>query len=313
MRSWPLEFGCAGLLACTTAKLPPAESNSQAGADKKSIHAARDAEPAHTRFLFENADGQLVLRGTSSGPGQVLAHAAQRALYDERLELVWYEDGERLWVRDLRKLQADPVLIAEHLSEHAELHVARKADLMLEPADGCDSVPVLLLNWSEKSAFEAFYTDVPALTAEGSAWLAAELKRPARTLPKTQAFSETQRDSAWTGDRSQCEEPFVCGSSLTFGAGTKQLLLTSAHSGDCWHFACVLRDSQTGAFTTAPDAKSWGAASAASPGSCGPYRFNRDGSAFLVDERLCLADGSCQALGGRALGWLEPGVTLGAP
>lgn len=308
-----LTLGCAGLLACTTAKLPAAESSAQAGADKKSAQSASAEEPAHTRFLLESEAGQLVLRSTRSGAEQVLAGAAQRGLYDERLELVWYEEGERLWVRDLRKLQAGPVLIAEHLPEHAEFHVARTADLMLEPADGCDSMPVLLLNWSEKSVFEAFYTDVPTLAAEGTAWLAAELKRPARTLPKARAFSEDQREPAWNGARAQCEEPFVCGSSLAFGASTKQLVLTSAQSGDCWHFACVLRDPQTGTFGTAPDATSWGAASAAEPGSCGPYRFNRDGSAFLVDERLCLAGGSCQALGGRALGWLEPGVTLGAP
>ena len=92
---------------------------------------------------------------------------------------------------------------------------------MLESADACDCVPVVLLNWSAKSAFEAFYTDVPVLAAEGSAWLAAELERPARTLLKAQAFSESQRESAWTGDRSQCEELFACGSSVTFGAAAR--------------------------------------------------------------------------------------------
>jgi hypothetical protein len=264
--------------------------------------------------LLENAAGQLALRSARTGAEQVLAGAAQRSLYDERLELVWYEDGERVWVIDLRTLGSAPVLIAEHVADHSELHVAREQAGLLEPADGCDSVPVLRLNWSAKPGFEAWYTDVPALASEGSAWLLAERARTARSLPPAQAFSDSHRESAWSGDGSQCEDPFVCGSSLTFGAGPRQLLLVSARVGsDCWHFECVLRDPQTGSFATAPEAPSWGAASATQAGSCGPYRFNRDGSAFLVDERLCLSGGSCQALGGRALGWLEPGVTLGAP
>jgi hypothetical protein len=309
---------CLGLLACTHAKRQPAAPNARLEAEGKptqpAARSAAEAESAHDGFLLENAAGQLVLRSARSGAEQVLASVAQHSLYDERLELIWYEDGERLWVLDLRKLETTPVLIAEHVPEHAEFHVAREADRLLEPADGCDSVPILRLNWSAKPGFEGWYANAPALAAEGRAWLVAELGRTARQLPLAQAFSETHTERAWKGDRSQCAEPFVCGSSLSFGVGVRQLLLVSAHQGDdCWHFECVLRDGQSDAFGTPPDARRWGAASTAQPGSCGPYRFNRDGSALLVDERMCVTGGSCQALGGMALGWREPGVTLGAP
>ncbi len=260
--------------------------------------------------MVETRSGQLVLRSVGSGAEQVLANA-QQSLYDERLELVWFEDGERLWVLDLRALAAGPVLIAEQLPQHSELHVAR--DRLLEPADGCDTVPVLRLDWSARPAFEAWYATAPPLAARGAAWLVAQLSRPARTLPEQHTFGSGPDTATWSGAGGACEAPFVCGSSLAFGRGQQLVLVEAGVGADCWHFACLLRDEETGAFATPPDAAHWGPAAAAQPGTCGPYRFNRSGTAFLVGELVCVTGGPCQAAGGRALGWLEPGLSAGAP
>jgi len=47
-------------------------------------------------------------------------------------------------------------------------------------------------------------------------------------------------------------------------------------------------------------------------GPCGPYRFNADGDAFLVNDTLCNVGGTCESLGGWSVGWLVPGTTVGA-
>ncbi len=243
-----------------------------------------------------------------SGAQQVLANA-QRSLYDERLDLVWFDDGERLWVLDLRSLAAPPVLIAEHVAPHAEFHVARER--LLEPADGCDTVPVLRLDWSSKPTFEAWYAAAPVLGAGGTAWLVAQLSRPARPVVEQRTFGSAPAEPPWSGAPAACEAPFICGASLPFGNGGRQLVLVEAGVGaDCWHFGCVLRDA-SGAFASPPAAES--STGPAAPGSCGPYRFTRQGTAFLVGESVCSVGGSCQALDARTLGWLEPGLSVGAP
>jgi hypothetical protein len=324
MRPW-VNLPCIVLLACHTATslptqvtppttpaphTPPGESPAPTDASVEESPAASGASLSGDRFLVETRAGQLVLRSVGSSAQQVLADA-QRSLYDERLELVWFNDGERLWVLDLRSLAAPPVLIAAHVPPHAEFHVVRER--LLEPADGCDTVPVLRLNWSSKPTLEAWYAAAPPLAPAGAAWLVAQLSRPARTLAEQQTFGSTPAESKGSGAPARCEAPFVCGSSLPFGNAGRQLVLVEAGVGaDCWHFGCLLRD-DTGALATPPEAKQWTSGAAVPPGSCGPYRFNQQGTAFLVGELLCAMGGSCQALSARTLGWLEPGSSVGAP
>jgi hypothetical protein len=324
MRPW-VHLPCIVLLACHTATslptqvtppttpaphTPPGESPAPTDASVEESPAASGASLSGDRFLVETRAGQLVLRSVGSSAQQVLADA-QRSLYDERLELVWFNDGERLWVLDLRSLAAPPVLIAAHVPPHAEFHVVRER--LLEPADGCDTVPVLRLNWSSKPTLEAWYATAPPLAPAGAAWLVAQLSRPARTLAEQKTFGSTLAESKGAGAPARCEAPFVCGSSLPFGNGGRQLVLVEAGVGaDCWAFGCLLRD-DTGALATPPEAKQWTSGAAVPPGSCGPYRFNQQGTAFLVGELLCAIGGSCQALSARTLGWLEPGSSVGAP
>jgi hypothetical protein len=288
---------------------PQAELGARTDAPVEESLAASAASLSGSRFLVETRTGQLVLRSVGTGAQQVLANA-QRSLYDERLELVWFNDGERLWVLDLRSLAAPPVLIAEHVPPHAEFHVARER--LLEPADGCDTVPVLRLNWTSKPTLEAWYAAAPPLAAAGAAWLVAQLSRPARTLAEQQTFGAARAEPTGLGAAARCEAPFVCGSSLPFGNGGQLVLVEASVGADCWHFGCLLRD-DTGVFATPPEAKHWGPAAAVQPGSCGPYRFNLQGTAFLVGELVCATGGSCQALSARTLGWLEPGLIVGAP
>jgi hypothetical protein len=276
---------------------------------------AKRLEPARVdQFLVETQSAKLLLRTWDPGSEQVLASSAQRSLYDERLELVWFDSGDKLWVLDLRVPGSSPILIAEHVPQYSELHVARTPGKLLEPADSCDTVPVLRLNWNAKPAFEAWYATAPPLSVEGKNWLLAELARPERAAMDQQVFAATDPGISLPDTLTQCEEPTACGASLPFAKrGWELVLVRAALGADCWHYACLFRDINTGAFATMPEPNHWGPASEVEPGTCGRYLFNHDGSSFLVGNLLCMSGRPCQKLEGQALGWLVPGAIIGAP
>jgi hypothetical protein len=266
------------------------------------------------QFLVETTSAALVLRAMEPGSEKVLASSAQSSLYDERLELVWFYSGDKLWVLDLRAPDSSPVVIAEHVSQYSELHVARTPGRLLEPADSCDTVPVLRLNWDKNPAFEAWYASPPTLSREGRSWLSAELDRPERVVKEQQVFASTDPGIALPEALMKCDAPTACGATLPFAKRDWELVLVGAGLGaDCWHYACLLRNMTTGAFATPPEPKQWGPASESAPGQCGRYLFNQDGSAFLLGNLLCHTDHPCQKLEGEALGWRVPGVIVGAP
>jgi hypothetical protein len=112
--------------------------------------------------------------------------------------------------------------------------------------------------------------------------------------------------------RARCEDVSRCGAAIPFAPSTWQLVLTDQSEGaDCWHFGCLLRDSATGSFGTPPQPTRWGPADDLPAGPCGPYRFNADGSVFLVQDVICSVAGNCRPLDGSGIGWLVPGSVLG--
>jgi len=109
-----------------------------------------------------------------------------------------------------------------------------------------------------------------------------------------------------------CEDEEVCGTSVPFGNRNWQLvLLTQRVDGDCAERTCLLRDPQTDRFATPPHPMQWSAADKETPGPCGPYHFDRTGSAYLVEHWLCVGDAPCQDVGGETLGWREQGPVVG--
>jgi hypothetical protein len=82
--------------------------------------------------------------------------------------------------------------------------------------------------------------------------------------------------------------------------------------GDCLHRGCLFQDPVSGAFGTPPLPTRWASATDVPSGPCGPYRFNADGGAFIINDTICDVGRTCQSLGAWGLGWLAPGVVVGA-
>jgi hypothetical protein len=306
-------------LACTP-------SGRQGGEPRPGLHPTDTSAPESSalgpaeaqssgQFLVEAQAGELVLQSLDATSVRVLAGAAQGALYDPRLELVWFDTSDRLWVLDLRTPASSPVLIAEHVPFPSELRVVQSREQRLEPADGCGTAPALKLSWSARPSLEAGpgpnTAPAPTLTPEGTSWLVRELGRTERVVAAPLRFSGPDPDVPRPETGRTCEDA-TCGATLPFGTRSWQLVVveTSVRAG-CSRAACLLREAKTGGYATPPEADHFGPALGAQPGPCGPYLFNQDGSSFLVGDVACSPQRGCQKLQGQALGWILPGVTLG--
>jgi hypothetical protein len=269
----------------------------------------------HSSFLVVTRAAQLELSASDTPFVKELASNVEHVLYDAELELVWFSSERRLWLIDLREKDLSalgPVLIASRLPPHVELHVDRGGTDFVEPTDTCDLAPVLQLHWVDEPWIEGQggqrLTDL-----EGRSWLARERARAARPPVEERWLHPSEPHVALPPARARCEDANRCGAALPFAPDSWQLVLTDQSEGaDCWHFACLLRDSATGLFGTPPHPARWGPADDMPSGPCGPYRFNADGSAFLVENFICSVAGSCRALDGSSIGWLVPGPVLGA-
>lgn len=316
---------CAALggLACSasparhisTANPVPTES---LGAEPGTSAPARAPEwPAKTQlFLMKNTRDELELRAARSGFVYPLAPNARHVLHDPALELAWISDEQTLSVIDLRAPAPStvaPVVIATRLPAHVELHVQRGGQHLVEPVDACDLAPILMLHWGPESWIESDQAQ-RSTELEGSAWLARESGRVPRAASEERWLHPSDARVSLPPGRARCEDAEWCGASQPFAATGRELVLTGQSEGaDCWQFDCLLLDSRTGAFGTPPQPSRWGPAEDMPSGPCGPYRFDAAGAAFLVNDRLCVVGGSCETLEGSAIGWLTPGVTLGAP
>ena len=258
-----------------------------------------------------------MLQSVDTPAVRVLAGAAQGALYDQRMELVWFDTSDRLWVLDLRTPALAPVLIAEQVPFPSQLHVVRNPGQRGEPRAGCEQAPALQLNWSAHPSLDAgpglaANTAAPRLTPEGTSWLVRELGRAERPVADPLRFSRPAPGVSLPESARSCEAP-TCGATLPFGPRGWQLVLVEAGMrAGCSRYACLLRDVKTGSYATPPEADHFGTAPGVEPGPCGPYLFNQDGTSFLVGDVACTPK-RCQKLQGQALGWIVPGVTLGAP
>lgn len=266
------------------------------------------------QFLLLRDTGELTL-STPEGASHVLARGVADASYDPALELVWLQTVNELRVFDLRKPAAESVLIAHGLSGARRLQVDH-AESRLLPDDGCE-LPFVELGWSRQPTLVGMVEEVPDLRLEGTAWLAAEIARPRRDVPRTRLSPFDLRAARvrvpLPPERSRCEEPAACGAAVPLpGWGIELVLVQDQMGEDCWTRSCVLRDPETDRYATPPLAERWGPVEDTDPGTCGPFQFDASGQRFLLDRSLCTAAG-CRKLGGRAIGWRDPGATVGTP
>jgi hypothetical protein len=317
--NWGLALALAALACSTpaapTAKVPtPAEPS--AASEAPPARAAAVIPARGQLFLVKDVDGNaLELRALGSAFKRRLAEHADLVLYDPKLELVWLRAGDQLSVLDLRESPSDgmrPVPIASDVDEAPELVVDRGGD-SIQLENGCDLLPILTLHWDQPPWLEV--DEERSDEIAGHAWLERERTRRSRSPSQRLVLgldSDEHSRAKLPRARLHCEDKELCGASVSFpGSSHEQLVITDQSEGDCQHLQCLLFNPENDTFGTPPVPKSWGSAQSVASGSCGPYRFNADGSAFLVDDQLCSA-GACQPLGGTAVGWLEPGTVVGA-
>jgi hypothetical protein len=270
--------------------------------------------PTRDEFLLLSDSGELTVN-TRAGTVKSLARGVIEASYDPEFELLWLGKSTELRVLDLRSGSAECVLIASGLHGGVRLQVDHD-ESNLVPDDGCD-LPYVELDWGSEPTIVGIVEDIPDLRLEGANWLRAELRRPAREVPKVRmsAFDLRATDARvkLPAKRSSCDETSTCGAAVPFANWGIVLVLVSARmGGDCWTRNCLLLDPKTRHFALPSMPLHWGSLAEVEAGPCGPFRFNASGDSFLTERSLCSASG-CDKLEGRALGWLTPGVTVGAP
>jgi hypothetical protein len=264
------------------------------------------------QFLVRKVESdQILLVSQETADSRVLTPAAA-ALFQPEFALLWFRDGERLKVLDLEKQGAAPVTVAEGLPEVDRFSITGHG-ASVDTDDGCD-LAWIELTWSATPTIESLLEAAPQIRIVNRDWLVGELPRPPRKVGERREFSSSKSHVRLPKKLLECEDANSCGAALELGnRGLELVLVRQRAGGDCVQAACLLRDPKTGLFATPPSGSAWAKADKTRPGPCGPYMFDRTQSSFLVGDRLCTADGGCKKLGGVALGWLEPGDTIGDP
>jgi hypothetical protein len=326
--SIPWAVGCAAQAAQSVQ--PPSPPVAAPASALDATHApSTTAWPPRAESLLAQSGDRLVWRAFgSSGLGafeHVIASDVHELLYDAELELLWFSDtSNRLWVSDLRALAASTptnappnVLIASDLPEHQKLSVWI-GDRLVEGSGQLGEGSVeLSLRWDEVATFETDAAETDAAEhlgrIEGKAWLQRERERTARAVPELQKPDESGPHIALPAGIAQCDNPELCGAARPFGSSGWQLVITKTDEthGDFSHYGCLLHDRARAAFARPPDTRTWHPAADPELDTCGPYRFNARGDAFLASDRVCRVGAECTPLGGVAIGWLEPGATVG--
>jgi hypothetical protein len=324
--SAPCAIGCAALSPPAAPPPPLPVPSALAPAAVAPGHAEW---PALRESLLVNTRDRLLWR--AFGPAgltafeHVIASDVLELLYDAELELLWFSDeGGRLWVSDLRALAASSpgsashaslspnVLIASDLPEHEKLSVWVGDRYVEGPGQLGEGSIELSLRWEDDPHFE---TDAGEHLGriEGRAWLERERARPTRPVPAVQQPDEPGPHIPLPAAIARCDNPELCGAARPFGQSGWQLVVTKTDEthGDFSHYGCLLYDPARATFARPPDTRTWQPAADPDLDTCGPYRFNSAGDAFLASDQVCRVGSECTPLHGSAIGWLEPGMTVG--
>jgi hypothetical protein len=254
--------------------------------------------------------GQVLVMSSTTGVSRVITRSSG-GLHQAELGLFWFREEAELKVLDLDKLDERAVTVADGLRRLDRFAIVDH-DASVYVEDGCDELPSLELSWTDEPALQLIDEGEPPRITN-RAWLKRELDRPTRPIGARKQLSNARTLARVPKRMLDCESPTGCGTVLPLGStGIELVLVRHLAGGDCLRTACMLHDPRTKLYAKPPHAESWGKADPSLLGSCGPYNFDRSNTRFLVDDKLCTADG-CQTLVGPALGWLEPGDVIGEP
>jgi hypothetical protein len=205
------------------------------------------------------------------------------------------------------------VLIASHLPQHAKLSVARRGKHVEGPGRVSEEWMELVLHWEEEPWIDGGEGEGRLDQLDGATWLGRERQRPAREVPPWTQFEGDGPHVALPPGVAQCDDARLCGAALPFGALGWQLVVAKNDEthGDFSHNGCLLYDPDQEAFARPPEASEWAKVVDTPLTTCGPYRFNAKGDAFLVADKVCRVGGGCTSLESFGSGWLVPGATVG--
>jgi hypothetical protein len=267
-------------------------------------------------------DDSVVARALSSGRSRVLREAdAKWVLLDPPLDLLWIQGATTLDVLDLRAPSCLPTHVVSGLPENVAIEIDRDTGTertQLKVPDVCSRDAYLFLDWSSSPAVRFVGGDevkskevVSRASLIGKSWLTRELHR----VPGKASFTRKDLTTAPAGPvfvrKAACSVPDLCGRALPFGSSGQLLILTGHSEADCQHYACKLFDPASKTFASPPSPKRFAGFDAIEPGPCGLYRFDRVGEHYLFGETLCSVGGSCEPMGGEAIGWLDGGAAVG--
>lgn len=299
---------CAG----TPAKPEPVQAPAVTG----SMRDALLAQAAGAPVLVVNTPDGVVARTPERALATLVEGGVTEARYDTEEDLLWIVRGAALEVVDLREPAPKPVAIVHGIPDGIEITVGSEGHSV---AGGAVRAPQFLaVNWSADPSLEVEYTiedlaDEEEVAAAkrarlvGRAWLVANRTRAPRASPEARAAAPVR-----TFPPNGCEDEEECGIARQFGKTGWLLYVARYDCGDYCYWGCLLIDPATQR-VAAPGqgTPAWTSADEIEDaGSCGPFLFAADESVYGHIDQLCTPGSACQPMGGRVLGFLEPGPTV---
>jgi hypothetical protein len=291
---------------------PPAPAPAGGKPIRASLIEAAGGKPV---LLALDGKGQLVARTVDGGLSRVLlAGPYGDAAPDADRDLVWLRDDHKLDVLDLRGAAPAPITLVtfpdkamQQLGEHITEPPRWTMDgfVAITLGSPCGKGAGLRLDWShDGESTQGFAKGFRAVARD---WFTAQEHRarqpldpdpyPARAakhkVPRKVGTCATDAKEEFGKDR--------CGTAAPFGATGVDLVVVGASSEHCPGSHCQLYDPKAKKFTPVPGLD---ATDDAAP-SCGPFRFDRAGTSFLVGDQACGPDLTCRSVGVLAIGWLE--------
>lgn len=211
--------------------------------------------------------------------------------------------------------------IATGLPEGKQIQIGREVGgkhVHLATPEVCVQTSDLYLDWTREPRLRFIAGDkdeekgaMESAKLVGTSFLRDQLTRAPGTGSVTRRDFVLAPKGPLPSSRLACGSTDLCGAAILFDGQGRLLVLTDHSEGDCQHYGCRLYDPATKKLASPPLGESWGELDKVPAGACGLYHFDRSGKRFLIESKACTVGGTCQELGGTAIGWLGGGTDVG--